>query len=154
MRIFLAGAVSSTDKKQLNKYQTYRNVLIDCFENVELITPDDIWNFREKCIANNPNRNKLEIDKVMVDYDLDCVRNSDLIVCDLSALSTGMGLELGVAHERNKEVVFCYEETSYISNMVTGAYPNATFIAYSNLNDLSIKLRENLNINGKDNLKK
>lgn len=142
MKVFLAGAVSSADKKQLEKYNLYRKIITDCIKDVELTVPDDIWEYRMTCKQEKPKASKTEIDKMMVDYDLQCVRDSDLVICDLSSLSTGMGLELGVAHERGKRVIFCYEKGTSISNMITGAYSSSTFIEYSDLKQLSIKLRE------------
>lgn len=144
MKIFLAGAVSFASDKQLNKYNCYRKVITDCFKKATLIAPNDISMYRHKCLKANPKCSKIEIDKMMVDFDIEQVRQSDLIVCDLSALSTGMGMELGVAFERNIKVVFCHEEKSYISDMITGAFPNSTFIKYKNLDELTSKLTEEL----------
>lgn len=142
MKIFLAGAVSTANDNQLNNYHCYKKVLLDCFEKAELIVPDDISQYRNRCLKQHSNYSKIEIDKMMFDFDIEQVRQSDIIVCDLSALSTGMGIELGVAFERNIKVIFYYEEQSYISNMITGAFPNSTFIEYKNLDDLTTKLTE------------
>ena len=76
----------------------------------------------------------------MVDYDLDLVRNCDIMVCDISQISTGLGIELGVALEHNKKIVFFYETGSYVSNMIKGAFSKAEFIEYQNIESLKQSL--------------
>jgi nucleoside 2-deoxyribosyltransferase len=137
MKLFLAGAVSTATENQLEKYNTYKGIL-ETFG--ELTYPDKIWEYREKCISNFPEKNKLEIDKLMVDFDLDLVRNCDIMVCDISQISTGLGIELGVALEHNKKIVFFYETGSYVSNMITGAFSEAEFIEYQNIESLKQSL--------------
>lgn len=156
MKIFLAGAVSSADENQLNKYEVYKQILKEFA--TQLTTPDNIWEFRQNCITNNPKKTKLQIDKLMTDYDLDCVRNSQLIVCDISVQSIGMGIELGVAHENHVPIVFCYEKGTKVSNMITGSFNKSEFIEYDNLTDLSQKLQKTLKLlkkyNGENDGKK
>jgi hypothetical protein len=139
MQIFLAGAVSVANDKQLNKYNVYKDILE---KYGKLTVPDDIWAYRENCIKMNPNASKLEIDRMMVEYDLSRVKNSDLVVCDLSMQSTGMGLELGVVYENKNKIIFCYEKGSYISNMITGAFSGYSFIEYLDLIDLKNQLTQ------------
>lgn len=139
MKIFLAGAVSVASESQLEKYHAYKDIL----EKVgDLTTPDDIWAFRQKTINENPEKSKLEIDKLMVDYDLDLVRNADIMICDISEQSTGMGIELGVVKENNIDIVFCYQKGSYVSNMLTGAFFDKAFIEYESTKELAEKLKE------------
>lgn len=140
MKIFLAGAVSSAQNGQLEKYNIYKSNLSKIFKNSQLITPDDIWEYRSKCEKNKTQLSSKEIDNMMVNYDLEKVKESDLIVCDLSELSTGMGLELGVAHENHKKVVFFYETGAHISSMIIGAFPDSLFVEYASVSDLRDKL--------------
>ena len=141
MKIFLAGAVSSATNDHLEKYNIYRPVLE---ELGELTFPDKIWEYRQTCIDKFPEKTKLEIDKLMTDYDLDLVRNCDLMVCDISQVSTGLGIELGVALEKNKKIIFLYEKGSYISNMITGSFNSSLFVEYETVYDLKEKLIEAL----------
>ena len=138
MKIFLAGAVSVASESQLEKYHAYKDILS---EFGSLTTPDDIWDYRQKCIDENPNKNKLEIDKMMVDYDIALVKNSDIMICDISEQSTGMGLELGVVKENDIDIVFCYQKGSYVSNMLTGAFYDKKFIEYETIFELKEKLK-------------
>jgi hypothetical protein len=133
MKLFLAGAVSTATENQLEKYNTYKTILE---EFGTLTFPDKIWEYREKCIREFPEKSKLEIDKLMVDFDLDLVRNCDVMICDISQISTGLGIELGTMLEQNKKIVFFYETGSYVSNMITGAFSDSEFIEYQNIEDL------------------
>ena len=76
----------------------------------------------------------------MVDFDLDLVRNCDVMICDISQISTGLGIELGTILEQNKKIVFFYETGSYVSNMITGAFSDSEFIEYQNIEDLKQSL--------------
>jgi hypothetical protein len=137
MKLFLAGAVSTATESQLEKYNTYKTILE---EFGTLTFPDKIWEYREKCIREFPEKSKLEIDKLMVDFDLDLVRNCDVMICDISQISTGLGIELGTMLEQNKKIVFFYETGSYVSNMITGAFSDSEFIEYQNIEDLKQSL--------------
>ena len=129
MKLFLAGAVSTATEDQTKKYDIYKGVL----ENFgELTYPDKIWEFRQRCIDENPKKSKLEIDKMMTDFDLNLVRECDIMVCDISQISTGLGIELGVALEHKKQIVFFYEKGSCVSNMITGSFNESLFIEYEN----------------------
>lgn len=139
MKIFLAGAVSTATENQIKKYNVYKGVL-ETFG--ELTYPDKIWEFRQKCIDENHEKSKLEIDKMMTDFDLNLVRECDIMVCDISQISTGLGIELGVALEHNKQVVFFYEKGSYVSNMITGSFNESLFVEYENEESLKNQLSE------------
>ena len=137
MKLFLAGAVSTATESQLEKYNTYKNIL----EKFGSLTfPDKIWEYREKCIREFPEKTKLEIDKLMVDFDLDLVRTCDVMICDISEISTGLGIELGVALEHKKKIMFFYESGSYVSNMITGSFSGSEFIEYQDINTLKQSL--------------
>jgi len=137
MKLFLAGAVSLASDNQIKKYDIYKSVL----EKFGSLTyPDKIWEYRQKCINENPDKSKFEIDKLMTDYDLDQVRDCDLMVCDISQLSTGLGIELGVALEHKKKLIFFYEKGAYVSNMITGSFYGCSFVEYSSENELKEQL--------------
>ena len=137
MKLFLAGAVSTATESQLEKYNTYKTILE---EFGTLTFPDKIWEYRQKCIREFPEKSKLEIDKLMVDFDLDLVRNCDVMICEISQISTGLGIELGPILEQNKKIVFFYDTGSYVSNMITGAFSDSEFIEYQNIEDLKQSL--------------
>lgn len=142
MKLFLAGAFSTATESQLEKYNAYK-IILEKFG--ELTFPDKILAYREKCMRDFPNKSKIEIDKLMVDYDLGLVRDCDIMICDISQISTGLGIELGVALEQNKKIVFFYETGSYVSNMITGSFSNSEFIEYKNIEDLKQNLLAAIN---------
>ncbi len=144
MKIFLAGAVSFAYESQIKKYELYEKVLKKKFKKAEIITPKTIWEFRENFKNEHKRTKELVLNINMVNFDLDHIKTSDLIVCDLSELSTGLGLELGVVLENKKDIIFFFEKGSYISNMITGAFPNSKFVIYENEKDLEKLLNENL----------
>lgn len=139
MKLFLAGAVSTATEDQIKKYGVYKTVL-EGFG--ELTYPDKIWEFRQKCIDENPEKSKLKIDKMMTDFDLNLVRECDVMICDISQISTGLGIELGVALEHKKQIVFFYEKGSYVSNMITGSFNESLFVEYENEEILKNQLSE------------
>ena len=144
MKIFVIGAVSSAKESQLSKYKLYKRLLTQYIKDLVLISPEEIWQIREEYDRNYPNLTKIQLDEKMVKFDLNQVRDSDLIICDLTELSTGMGIELGVAHECNKRVMFFYENGSYVSNMVTGSFPYSKFIEYEDEKDLERVLKKEI----------
>lgn len=144
MKIFVIGAVSSAKESQLSKYKLYKRVLTQNIKDLVLIAPEEIWQIREEYDRSYPNLQKVQLDEKMVKFDLDQVRDSDLIICDLTELSTGMGIELGVAHENNKRVMFFYENGSYVSNMVSGSFPYSKFIEYGDEKDLERVLKKEI----------
>ncbi len=141
MKVFLAGAVTGCSKAQLQKYQVYAEVLKEIIPKLELTTPDVIWEYRNSIIKKHPEFDTRKIDDAMVKFDLKRVRDSDCIVCDLRALSTGMGIELGVAVENKKKIVFFYEHGVKVSSMIMGAFPKAEFVEYKNSKDMVAKLK-------------
>ncbi len=146
MNIFLVGAVTVADEKQLAKYKTYME-LIQNVKGLETFTnPDKIWEYREKCLKLHKDKTKFEIDHMMTDYDLSMVKQSDVMVCDISMQSIGLGIELGVASMYDKKMIFCYEKGSYVSSMITGTFHKATFIEYESIEDLKEKLSKILKI--------
>ena len=126
MKLFLAGAVSTATESQLEKYNTYKTILE---EFGTLTFPDKIWEYREKCIREFPEKSKLDL-----------VSNCDVMICDIFQISPGLGIELGTMLEQNKKIVFFYETGSYVSNMITGAFSDSEFIEYQNIEDLKQSL--------------
>ena len=81
----------------------------------------------------------------MVNYDLNFVKEADLLFVNLSNKSFGVGMELGIAKEYNKKVFLVAKQGTQISNMVLGAFPNSKVHYYSNQNEL-FEIIENIEI--------
>lgn len=134
--IFIMGAFFNTDQQDIDVYSYIADVFKTTFKNVNITQPIDIENYRNNFIKENPNADINTINKAMVDYDLFKIKQADLLFCDVSNKSTGVGIELGVAKENNINIVFCAKKNSKISNMVYGAFPDKNVYFYSSLNDL------------------
>ena len=135
-QIFVMGAYFNTDQQDIDVYSVIAKAFKNKYENAKIIEPIDIENYRQNFIKNNPNASIKEINKQMVNYDLSMVKASDLLFCDVSNKSTGVGIELGIAKENNIKIVFCAKENSSISNMVFGAFPDANIYYYSSIQDI------------------
>ena len=134
--IFLMGAYFTTKKEDIDLYPIISDFIKNNLENVTITQPIDIENFRENFIKENPKANLQQINEAMVNYDLDLIKKSDLLIVDLTNKSTGVGIELGVAKENNKKLVFFAKKDSKISNMVYGAFSNIPVFFYENLEEL------------------
>ncbi|MBQ9792296.1 MAG: hypothetical protein IJW32_00930 [Clostridia bacterium] len=134
--IFIMGAFFNTDQQDIDAYSYITDVFKNSFENINVTQPIDIENYRNNFIKENPNADINTINKAMVDYDLFKIKQADLLFCDVSNKSTGVGIELGVAKENNINIVFCAKQNSKISNMVYGTFPDKNVYFYSSLDDL------------------
>ena len=106
----------------------------------ENINTDEIGNFNDMIItpANNPNATKEYVNKIKNDPNADekiyeralkCVDQAEYIIVDLSAASTGMGLEVGYLlsqYANSKYITFIAKEGSKISPHIKGMYKHIT----------------------------
>ena len=134
--IFIMGAFFNTDQQDIDIYSHISNIFKNNFDNIHITEPNDIENFRNEYISNNPNADINLINKAMVDYDLSLIKSADLLFCDVSNKSTGVGIELGIAKEHNINILFCAKTGSKISNMILGAFPNKQVFYYTSIKDL------------------
>ena len=134
--IFLMGAYFTTKKEDVDLYPIIAEFIKNNLKDVIVTQPIDIENFRENFIKENPKATLQQINQTMVSYDLDLIRKADLLIVDLTNKSTGVGIELGVAKENNKNVVFFAKNDSKISNMVYGAFSKTPVFFYENLEEL------------------
>ena len=134
--IFLMGAYFTTKKEDIDLYPIIAEFIKNNFKNVNITQPIDIENFRKNYIKQNPQATIENINEAMVNYDLDLIRKSDLLIVDLTNKSTGVGIELGVAKENNKKLIFFAKKDSKISNMVYGAFSNIPVFYYETLQEL------------------
>ena len=134
--IFVMGAYFNTDQQDIDAYSYIADVFKNKIKNVKITQPIDIENYRQNYILQNPTADINNINKAMVDFDLLQVKHADLLFCDISNKSTGVGIELGVAKENNKKIIFVAKQNSKISNMIFGAFPDNTVYYYSSLQDL------------------
>lgn len=83
--------------------------------------------------------------------DVDWIRESDLLVAEVSTPSHGVGYEIGYALDLAKPVLCLYQKRVVVSKMITGnPHPLLTVKAYDDLPDAEEFLKRFLDISQKD----
>lgn len=101
-KIYLAGAMGYFGKDRFNEGNDWRVHIKRELESADSIykvicdNPNDYYNF-----LNKEYDSELEIQK----FDLDKVRQANLIIVNFNAYSTGTSKELAVANEYGKHVI-------------------------------------------------
>ena len=110
IRIYLAGGMGKFGKdnfEESNKWRTYCKNTLENFEGnyqAEVINPNSYYNF-----VDNPRRYVSE--KEIMDFDINKVRNSDLIISNFNAQkSLGTMAEIAIAYERRIPVIGLNED--------------------------------------------
>ena len=134
--IFLAGAYTGIDKNKLSIYAELKHFILCIDKNFNVVNMYDVDNYIKDYQVNLPNASFKDVEIAMVKYDIDFVKNCDLIIANLTNKSIGVGIELGIAFELNKNVLFVAESGSTISNMVLGCFQNNEIYFYKDLVEL------------------
>ena len=134
--IFLAGAYTGIDKNKLSIYAELKQFILSIDKNFNIVNVDDVDNYKKDYQVNHPNASSKDVEIAMVKYDIDFVKNCDLIIANLTNKSIGVGIELGIAFELNKNVLLVAESGSTISNMVLGCFQNNEIHFYKDLVEL------------------
>ena len=135
-KIFIGGAYFATAPEDISVYSFVADVLKKRNPNLEITTPNDIETYRNYFSLKHPHARDEEVNKVMVEYDLEKLKEADVIIADVSNKSTGLGLELGTVRGEDKFFVFIAKKGCMISNMLYGAFPNVEVKRYGSLNEL------------------
>lgn len=141
MQFFILGAVTGASEYHLSKFNIYQKTIKNVFSNSKIIDYRDILDYKKEISLDFSS---FEINKKMANFDLEQVKNSDILIADISSLSTGLGIELGIALTYKKKIIFCFEKNTNVSTMITGTFYNSSFIEYEDLKDLENKLTEEL----------
>lgn len=86
---------------------------------------------------NNPDISYEEI----YNRDTTAVKQSDMIVLEVSYPSTGNGLEIMLAYLFDKRIVCVYQKDAKVSRMLLGM-PAVEWIVYDDIEDLKEKFRK------------
>lgn len=148
MKVFLTGAFFSIYEEETKRCDRYVKVLTDFFERKDIVTRDDISEHIIKYDREHPTLSEIELNKESFDFEAEQLRQSDLVICDISKAVMSTGFILGMAHEMQKDVIFAYERKPRIGIQETGGFPNSTFIVYDTLDELDLKLRKVLTERG------
>ena len=133
--IFIGGSFTGQGKETLDIYRHIKFKINKIINNANIINPDDIDLFRENYKKLNPNCTDFELDKAMVDFDLQFVKNCDIVIFDVTNRSIGVGMELGMLYNEEKPLLLIAKRGAIISNMVLGAFRQGIKY-YDNLDEL------------------
>ena len=142
-KVFIIGAVTGVEDT-VSAYDELGNVVISVLGDVELITPNTIFAYRDNYILHHKSATEEEINYNMVKFDLEQVATADLVVGDLTIKSTGVGIELGTIKDLDNKKIFFAKEDEVVSNMVLGAFPKVKVIRYKDFEDFKLKLKKAL----------
>lgn len=134
--IFVAGAYFTTSKTDTDIFPFIVNIIKNNTKNIPVYQPTDIEEYRFKIERENPNILLQELNKKMVDYDLDLVAKSKYMIADVTNKSLGLGLELGVVRQFGIPLELIARSGSQISNMLFGAFPNCEVKFYKDKQEL------------------
>ncbi|MGC8972358.1 MAG: nucleoside 2-deoxyribosyltransferase [bacterium] len=73
--------------------------------------------------------------------DINAVKDSDILLAEISMPSHGVGMEIMQAYVNNKRIILVAREDANISFLVRGI-PNAIFLEYKDHSELEEKLRK------------
>lgn len=103
--VYLAGGMGKFGKDNFdegNRWRVYCKKVLENYEGkygIEIINPNDFFNFREEPPRYASQREVME-------FDLNKVRNSDLIIINFNDMwSLGSMAELAIAYERRIPVI-------------------------------------------------
>ncbi len=142
-KVFIVGAVTGVEDT-VSAYDELGKVVVSVLGDVELITPNTIFDYRNNYILHHKTATEEEINYNMVKFDLEQVSTADLVVGDLTVKSTGVGIELGTISNLDNKKIFFAKEGEVVSNMVLGAFPKNKVIRYKTFDDFKEKLKKEL----------
>ena len=135
LNIFIGGSFTGQGQETLDIYRHIKSKIKEIVSKVNVINPDDIDIFRENFKKINPQSTDLELDKAMVDFDLQFVKSCDIVIFDVTNRSIGVGMELGMLYKEEKPLLLVAKSGAVVSNMVLGAF-NQGVKYYDNLEEL------------------
>ncbi len=139
-KIFIVGSVTGTTEEQQKKFGIYEKVAQQFYPTAVIDTPQTILDYRDRYILQHLNASEREILNAMVNFDLQEIKSSNLIICDATLRSFGVGMELATAKQNNIPVIFFAEKGTNVSNMILGAFAKSPIAYYENYEDLENKL--------------
>lgn len=125
--ILITGAILTSDNTFTDKY----NKIISWFDKdkFEILTPLDTMKF-------------IGSDTEKYERAMKLVRNSKVIVAEMSSISTGQGMELQEASSLNIPVLVVAKNGSKISSLVKGCRVVKKIIYYENIDDIKDSVLE------------
>ncbi len=140
--IFILGAVTGTESAWIDHFLNLKEIILEFYPNLNVTTPLDIESFCD--IQRKKGLEQGQILLKMANFDRECVLNADLIICDCTRASTGLGIELGMAYENGKRVVPFAHINAEVSGLVKGFFGEIN--RYNTLTDIAKSLDKYINV--------
>ena len=103
LKIYEAGAMANLSFEEMNRWREKLKRLLEHYStyysvNLTVINPVDYFNFKDK---------RYQTEKEVMQYDLNHVKSSDIVIVNLNKLNTSIGscIELYVAYKRGIPVI-------------------------------------------------
>ena len=143
-KVFIIGAVTGVEDEVMDTYNSTESIVSQAFPEAEITTPNTIMDFRNDFVAKHKDATEQEINREMVAFDLFKVQTADLLVADVSIVSTGVGIELGSVFQKQKNVLLFARQGCVVSNMVLGAFADCPLHRYETFEDFKNQLETEL----------
>jgi len=123
--ILITGSVMTADNDSVERYEKLIS-MIDA-EKYDVSSPLDTMKFQGT-------------DEERFDRAISMLENASLIIAEMSSVSTGQGIELGIAYTMNIPVLVIAKEGSKVSGLVKGCKTVKDVLYYDNIEDIKEKL--------------
>lgn len=125
--ILITGSVMNSNEESVNIYKTLLS-MID-MEKYKVSTPLDTMKFK----GNDYER---------YERAMNLLQDTNLMIAEMSNISTGQGMELQQAVILNIPILVVAKRESKISGLVKGCKNVKNIIYYDNINDISNDIKE------------
>ena len=125
MKCVILGAVTGGIENSKEIFEAYKNIL--------QAKADIIGTPLDTAVFKGTHRERFERAEAMI-------READLVIADLSSISTGAGIELGIAHILGKKISVFAKRDSNVSGLAIGMLGDGSINYYENLDDLKNQL--------------
>jgi len=112
------------------------------------VTHSNQWEYRQKLYLPLKQSKLAKVHEIYYPHDeeqknehsKETIRNSDLVIAEVSLPATGMGVELGWAEDRNVPILCIAQEGYHVSNALK--HITNYFIVYQNEQDMIEKIEK------------
>ncbi len=139
-KIFIIGAVTGMSDEWKANFAKLKEKILTDFPNITVYTPDDIDIYCEELYKSGIASEKV-LHKIG-EFNANLVKSADIIICECSHGSLGVGIELGIAHEC-KIPVFAYAKTgATVSGSVPAFFGEVKY--YDKLDEITTDLKKRI----------
>lgn len=123
--ILITGSVMTADKDSVKRYEKLIS-MIDT-EEYDVSSPLDTMKFQGT-------------DEERFDRAISMLANTRMMIAEMSSVSTGQGIEIGIASTMNIPILVIAKEGSKVSGLVKGCKTVKGVVYYENIEDIKEEL--------------